>query len=373
MPNRNISYKNSKKKVEMPRAELEQLLKDNALQEADFYKSDTFDFDGVNKDKDKLKFYDAYELDERTQPVMLSNELLSEVSDDLINSAKKYADSLTSKLSIYAIEREVTTDTLAFYLPFHLYEDDWGIYIPMIGLLKATEQISKEGINSRIAFKLALEGLIQHELFHYLAELAILDAEKMRKEGFYIIRESLEKNIEEKLAEAFKLRHFKKNNCEYLDQLKEIVKNCGLPGYEDGVNAIEDNDFESCIEKLIEPTIINSIAVVETNLITDFRCPIYLINDDTTGNVSINTLYNMLVEKIYPSVEKNDGIQFQRKIINKEIEIPDTQDEMGKFSGRSKYFKLLYRSSDLAVIAQAELMTETPSTSKETLKRGKSL
>ena len=65
-------------------------------------------------------------------------------------------------------------DTLAYYLPFHLYESDWGIYLRESGVLVAVS-ILKGSALARGDFTLLERGrrlLLDHELLHFYAEVA---------------------------------------------------------------------------------------------------------------------------------------------------------------------------------------------------------
>jgi hypothetical protein len=71
-------------------------------------------------------------------------------------------------------------DALAYYLPFHFYPDGvWGVYLRTSGVLELAAQLKGSPIThaSDRAIGAATSTLIQHELFHCVAEAAATRAE----------------------------------------------------------------------------------------------------------------------------------------------------------------------------------------------------
>ncbi|MBK9216306.1 MAG: hypothetical protein IPM59_12035 [Chloracidobacterium sp.] len=64
-------------------------------------------------------------------------------------------------------------DSLAYYLPFHFYKSDWGIYIRAFGIQRlACELASPRRPVGVTALKSAFRILLEHERMHFLCELA---------------------------------------------------------------------------------------------------------------------------------------------------------------------------------------------------------
>jgi hypothetical protein len=110
--------------------------------------------------------------------------------------------------------RESTLEDPAFYLPFHLYEEDWGVYLVENGVQRLAERIAGD---EDLTFKQALTGtrlyLYRRESFHHCSEvfstrLEIAHQKKVCLKGqLPLYRETIadEDHFEEALADAYAL------------------------------------------------------------------------------------------------------------------------------------------------------------------------
>jgi len=146
-------------------------------------------------------------------------------------------------------------DVLAFYLPFHFYNDTWGIYLLASGVLylacfiKAAPKLPVEEVIDRLVggrcaplkpgderfLRLAELVLREHEAFHFASELAASRSEliaKTRVYGPYFSNRSAAPH-EEALANAQALTHGAKKQTDALrNRLRYWMKGQG-PGYRD--------------------------------------------------------------------------------------------------------------------------------------------
>jgi hypothetical protein len=108
-------------------------------------------------------------------------------------------------------------DALGWYVPFHHPGIQWGIYIPVSGLIYLIKH-AFGGLAAPVDTKthLAFHAILNHELFHFVTEYTIAQAELAQEEPWYVpakqgMRESSPGYCveEEKLANAYMLSAFR--------------------------------------------------------------------------------------------------------------------------------------------------------------------
>jgi hypothetical protein len=75
-------------------------------------------------------------------------------------------------------------DSLAFYLPFHFYKTDWGIYIRALGIRRLADQLASRHIGIS-AVRWAYNVLLEHERMHFICELAASRLEVIEGSSIY--------------------------------------------------------------------------------------------------------------------------------------------------------------------------------------------
>jgi hypothetical protein len=71
-------------------------------------------------------------------------------------------------------------DILAYYLPFHFYKETWGVYLRGGGILSLAAyflKASRGRVSAKACFTTAQRILLEHERFHFVAEVACSRAE----------------------------------------------------------------------------------------------------------------------------------------------------------------------------------------------------
>lgn len=97
---------------------------------------------------------------------------------DVLQEAKGYG-------SIWGDIDEEGTDALAWYVSFH-YSKNWGIYIPMSGLLFLTNVFYRSGHSPTVSLIAAWNCLLRHELLHYGVDVAMARLELVMQTPVYI-------------------------------------------------------------------------------------------------------------------------------------------------------------------------------------------
>ncbi|MGB3205766.1 MAG: type II toxin-antitoxin system HicA family toxin [Crinalium sp.] len=83
-------------------------------------------------------------------------------------------------------ERKLPPDLLAFYLPFHLFPDDWGIYILSSGVQYLAKIIRRQcNLTQFEALLVSRLFLYYHELYHHKIEMFFTRLEVTHKQPFY--------------------------------------------------------------------------------------------------------------------------------------------------------------------------------------------
>ena len=216
-------------------------------------------------------------------------------------------------------------DYLAWYLPFHNDTQNWGVHIPVTGLLKCARDIAPSGFTGSWLdiVELALQGLLAHELIHYAVEYRSAQLEYLMEEHCYLAsRTALNEGtkyvpFEERLAEGAFLRSIR--NQAAARNLQSDVYECAiswikskkLSGYRDGGKSVATRDFLDNANMLMRrvaeelpkenaqsathpmdfgaqpaATIDRSTMVV----LNGSQCPIYLVRDEEVLGVLPGTI-----------------------------------------------------------------------------------
>lgn len=128
------------------------------------------------------------------------------------------------------------TDVLAYYRPFHNYSSDWGIYLRESGILVAAA-IMKDGRVSggdSDVVSTARQLLLDHELFHFHAEVACARAEVVADRALYdaYSRDGAAVPHEEALANARAYMRLRKQPPELQERVRKWFEAQGS-GYGD--------------------------------------------------------------------------------------------------------------------------------------------
>lgn len=245
------------------------------------------------------------------QKLDLSETTVAVYSDNLIDDHEKWDD---KKASIDASVRgkqsgeEVGLEALAWYVSFHHNQSKWGIFIP-VSSLHYLNEILEIKIHSQVDLgQISKQILFNHELYHFLTDLAISQLELLTKHSMYRPHKQLYKNeklhlssnedyndLEENLANAFMLEEIQTSISK--NQLKKIISWVEtMPrGYRDGANTflksrknkLENdnlNRYAAIVAaktqlNVIEPALDLSVFIPKplSNIVV--QCPVYILDD----------------------------------------------------------------------------------------------
>lgn len=142
----------------------------------------------------------------------------------------------------------IDVDVLAYYLPFHFYTEEWGIYLRASGVLSIASMLepgSKRGPAGDL-LRLASGILLQHERFHFLSEVAcgrlelISGASELYRDYFHDRGATV---VEEALANAYALRTlFRRRSAALRDRVEQWMGTQG-PGYRDFARCLASSAF----------------------------------------------------------------------------------------------------------------------------------
>jgi predicted RNA binding protein YcfA (HicA-like mRNA interferase family) len=91
-------------------------------------------------------------------------------------------------------DKKVPADLLAFYLPFHLFPDDWGIYILASGVRYLARIIRLQSkLEEADALLVSRLFLYYHELYHHKVEMFVTRLEVPQRQPIYKTRKLFEK------------------------------------------------------------------------------------------------------------------------------------------------------------------------------------
>ncbi len=138
-------------------------------------------------------------------------------------------------------------DSLAYYLPFHRYNSDWGVYLRESGLLVVASILkgSRRLDSGDSAFiDHAHEILMQHEHFHFEAEVACARAEVFARLRIYdaYFDDGFAAAHEEALANASAYWSLRREIAVVRDRVSIWMKNQG-PGYRDFGKWVDSGKF----------------------------------------------------------------------------------------------------------------------------------
>jgi hypothetical protein len=127
-------------------------------------------------------------------------------------------------------------DILAYYLPFHLYDSDWGIYLRESGVLVAASIVKGSALapGDRVFLERGRRLLLDHELMHFCAEAACSRAEVVSKYPLYrpYFHDGFAAAHEEALANASAFRGLHDEPPVIKDRVATWMRHQG-PGYRD--------------------------------------------------------------------------------------------------------------------------------------------
>lgn len=242
--------------------------------------------------------------------------------DERLNDLLKEASDLPST---YGDMREIGVDAFAWYVSFH-HSKDWGIYIPLTGLLKFSSNFVEVTPNPVTAVNIGLDLLLSHEGVHYGIDIAVSQLELIEQRAIYIPERNLLRNNagyierEEKIANAAKLilsNRLAKNRTlgcpDLLATCRNLVRSQPA-GYRDGLSCESKSKFHSEANQYLHQ-VLNSSTSYPTNIrpstvdlslliplqirwgkidlgyVDISRCPIYIIEDLPTSVENKISLY----------------------------------------------------------------------------------
>lgn len=136
-------------------------------------------------------------------------------------------------------------DLLAFYLPFHYYTTDWGIYIRARGVLSLARRFDERGTgihSEQLAAAYAI--LLEHERCHFAAEYAASRIEVVTAYGCYdpYFSYAAAAPHEEALANSYALTALRRNaGLRHLAAVAESWMGAQGPGYCDFADWLPPN------------------------------------------------------------------------------------------------------------------------------------
>ena len=155
-------------------------------------------------------------------------------------------------------------DAYGWYVPFHYPGVQWGIYIPVTGIVfLIRDALSKLPSPFKTKRHLAFHAILNHELFHFGTDYAIAQAELLHQEPWYVPAKTAFKKgtpdycvIEEQLANAYMLKAFRTMKPALKvrgkqEALREFTKK-QPEGYRDGHLIKSSYDWDRCLTALAQ-------------------------------------------------------------------------------------------------------------------------
>lgn len=204
-----------------------------------------------------------------------------------------------------AVELHGIDKALAWYVSYHYRGLQWGIYIPVSGLIYlAVDVFQKLQCDLLKKVRLAFRVLHQHELFHFAADYMASQLELITRKPCYVLSKPKLKNDdgfilwEESLANATMLRsvRFAPRNIKikgaYAQMLKFVKKQ--PKGYRDAPDYVLNGPYVELAEKLasdysayipnhcgVDPKTCTLWPLYGAHPHIDWkRCPVHLIHDE---------------------------------------------------------------------------------------------
>ncbi len=221
-------------------------------------------------------------------------------------------------------------DALAWYVSFHRDPQNWGIYIPISGLLRFANNISPSGPGPsgwEGVVNLALRGLLAHERIHFAVDYAAGQVELLFNAPCYIQARAALSNgryvpDEEKLANGACLRsiRWKPANLNVPDAYKAALAfTLKQPdGYREGGGCVVTRDFLDLANRFVgevaaqlpgpvKPLIANPVdytKLLPLGPLVEYRgrasrmstvdgsqCPVFLIHDESVLSIPFGSIF----------------------------------------------------------------------------------
>jgi predicted RNA binding protein YcfA (HicA-like mRNA interferase family) len=130
--------------------------------------------------------------------------------------------------------KKVPADLLAFYLPFHLFPDDWGIYILASGVQYLARIIRLQSkLEEADALLVSRLFLYYHELYHHKVEMFVTRLEVPQRQPIYKTRKLFEKKSDSEPWPTLNLTEEALANADAfmrtINQLEAISQTGGYP------------------------------------------------------------------------------------------------------------------------------------------------
>lgn len=257
----------------------------------------------------------------------LEGILFSSLDDGELGAAIESSSSIRSP---WGLPGEDGTDALAWYVSFHRDPQNWGIYIPISGLLRFADILSSSGPGPsgwEGAVNLALRGLLAHERIHYAVDYAAGQVELLFNAPCYIQTRTALSNgqyvpEEEQLANGALLRsiRWKPANQNVPGAYRAALEfTLGQPtGYKDGAKCVETQNFLDLANGFVgkvtaqlsspaKPLMTHPVdytKLLPLGPLLDYRgrasrmatvdgsqCPVYLIHDESILGIPSGSIY----------------------------------------------------------------------------------
>lgn len=225
-------------------------------------------------------------------------------------------------------------DALAWYHPFHLSADKWGIYVPITSVHYCAARWFNPRIRLARRASLALNVMINHEVIHHACEYMVAQFELLIRACCWApARDRLRKarlewlNDEEALANANSIRQAMASEPRTIVNRIDQALRQSPPGYRDFSQALSDEGFQDHILEVLR----HNAGIQAVDLQTGFldrafdalvffpdldearaSCPVYLI--DNSRQFNFPPLSPRLITSIPRIVETNRFLSMLRKL-----------------------------------------------------------
>jgi hypothetical protein len=266
---------------------------------------------------------DPFDLHQPPNDVPLEGLIHSVLDDQELGEAIEQA---VESRSPWGSVEDLGTDALAWYVSFHRDKHNWGIYIPVTGLLRYAKKISPRPLGYPHSWesvvRLALRSLLAHERLHYAVDYASSQIEILFERACYLkTQASLRGNSghiedEEQLANGLALRAIRwapsdlKIPGAYNNAVEFTKKQPA--GYNRGIDCIYANKFLMYANQYISrfsaqsfasPVLIDYTKFMPLGPLVDYRgaqsrlppvngrqCPVYLVLDEASAGLPSNII-----------------------------------------------------------------------------------
>jgi predicted RNA binding protein YcfA (HicA-like mRNA interferase family) len=131
-------------------------------------------------------------------------------------------------------DKKVPADLLAFYLPFHLFPDDWGIYLLASGIQYLARIIRLQSkLEQADALLVSRLFLYYHELYHHKIEMFVTKLEVPQRQPIYKSRKLFQKKSDSEPLPTLNLNEEALANADAfmrtVNQLEAISQTGGYP------------------------------------------------------------------------------------------------------------------------------------------------